>query len=243
MPVDNGNISISVYYKNNDSWVGNYSCLSGEGWTVSLPVGSYYAVFNTEYAGFQAISRTITINKAKTELTAKAVTAAYNSNKKLVVTLKDVNGKPLGGVKVTVKITGDKTYTTDANGQVKISVGKLTPKTYNVKIAFKENADFRASQTTVKVTVKKAKSKITAKKKTVKKAKYTVTLKSGKIPIKKAKILLKIKKKTFKAKTNKNGKATFKIKKLKKGKYTAMLTFKGNMYYKNASKKVKITVK
>jgi hypothetical protein len=201
---------------------------------------------SASYIGLDSVTinnATITVSKVNTVLTADAVTATYNSNKKLVVTLKDVNGKPLGGVKVTVKITGDKTYTTDANGQVKISVGKLTPKTYNVKIAFKENADFRASQTTVKVTVKKAKSKITAEKKTVKKAKYTVTLKSGKIPIKKAKILLKIKKKTFKAKTNKNGKATFKIKKLKKGKYTARLTFKGNKYYKNASKKVKITVK
>ena len=243
IPVTNGNISISIYYKNNDNWLANFSCLSGEGWTVDLPVGSYYANFTTEYAGFQAITRTITINKVKTELTAKTVTAAYNSNKKLIISLKDVNGKPLSGVKVTVKIKSDKTYTTDANGQVKISVGKLTPKTYNVKITFKENADFKASQTTVKVTVKKAKSKITAKKKTVKKAKYVVTLKSGKKPIQKAKILLKIKKKTFKAKTNKKGKATFKIKKLKKGKYTAKITFKGNKYYKKASQKVKITIK
>ena len=77
----------------------------------------------------------------------------------------------------------------------------------------------------------------------VKKAKYVVTLKSGKKPIQKAKILLKIKKKTFKAKTNKKGKATFKIKKLKKGKYTAKITFKGNKYYKKASQKVKITIK
>ena len=38
-----------------------YSCLSGEGWTMNLPVGSYYAIFNTEYAGFEAINRTITV--------------------------------------------------------------------------------------------------------------------------------------------------------------------------------------
>ena len=61
MPVNNGNISISVYFKDNNSWVRNYSCLSGEGWTISLPVGSYYANFTTEYAGFEAISRTIKI--------------------------------------------------------------------------------------------------------------------------------------------------------------------------------------
>ena len=60
MSVDNGNISISVYDKN-DSLIGEYSCLSGEGWVVNLPVGSYYAIFNTEYAGFEAINRTITV--------------------------------------------------------------------------------------------------------------------------------------------------------------------------------------
>lgn len=60
MSVDNGNISISVYDKN-DSLIGEYSCLSGEGWTMNLPVRSYYAIFNTEYAGFEAINRTITV--------------------------------------------------------------------------------------------------------------------------------------------------------------------------------------
>ena len=61
IPVTNGNISISVYFKNNDSWVGNYNCLSDEGWTVDLPVGSYYAIFDTEYAEFKPINRTIKV--------------------------------------------------------------------------------------------------------------------------------------------------------------------------------------
>ena len=60
LPVTNGNISISVYC-NDDTWVGNYSCLSGEEWLVELPVGSYYALYKTEYAGFEEINRTITI--------------------------------------------------------------------------------------------------------------------------------------------------------------------------------------
>lgn len=56
--------------------------------------------------------------------------------------------------------------------------------------------------------------------------------------------IIKIKKKTFKATTNKKGKATFKIKKLaKNGKYTATISFKGNKHYKAATKKVKIIVK
>ena len=61
IPVTNGNISISVYFKGNGEWVRNYTCLSGEGWIPDLPVGSYIAFFDTEYAEFQKINRTITI--------------------------------------------------------------------------------------------------------------------------------------------------------------------------------------
>ena len=61
VPVTDGNISISVYFKNNETWVVNSSCLSGEGWIPDLPVGSYIAVFDTEYAGFQPVNRTVTI--------------------------------------------------------------------------------------------------------------------------------------------------------------------------------------
>ena len=249
MPVTNGNISISVYFKDNNSWVRNYSCLSSEGWIPDLLVGSYYAIFDTEYAGFQAINRTITINKAKTELAAKAVTVTYNSNKKMVITLTDINGKPLSGLKLTVKIKSDKTYTTDANGQIKINVANLVPNTYTVKITFNGDANYDMSSKDVKVTVTKATPKLTAKaksfKKSVKTKKYTVTLKdnNGKA-MKKVKLTLKVKGKTYKAKTNAKGKATFKIKNLKKkGIYKATVTFKGDKYYNKVTKKVKITVK
>ena len=249
MSVDDGNISISVYYKNNDSWFGNYSCLSGKGWTVDLPAGSYYAVFNTEYAGFEPINRTITVSKFKTSLTVKAVTATYNINKNLIITLKDAKGNALTGASVTVDLNGAKTYVTDKNGQITINVAKLVPKAYTAKITFAGNSKYMASSANVKVTVKKAKSIIVAKKKTFKKAKkikkYTITLKSGKTAIKKVWVTLKIKgKKIIKAKTNKKGKVVFKIKKLtKKGKYKVTIKFKGNKYYKAVTKKVKIRIK
>ena len=65
IPVTNGNISISVYFKNG-VWVRNYTCLSGEGWIPDLPVGLYYAIFNTEYAEFQPINRTLKISDGTT---------------------------------------------------------------------------------------------------------------------------------------------------------------------------------
>lgn len=101
------------------------------------------------------------------------------------------------------------------------------------------------------VKTQKSKSTLKASKKTFKaKArikKYSITLKSGKKAIKKVRVYLIIKgkkyKKTFKAKTNKKGRATFKIKKLtKKGSYNAKIKFKGNKNYKSTNIKLKITI-
>ena len=124
----------------------------------------------------------------------------------------------------------------------------MVPKTYIVSVTFVGDDTYVMSNKSVKVVVAKATSNITAKKKTFKKSKkvkkYTITLKSGKTPIKKVKVIIKVGKKIYKAKTNFKGKATFKIKKLaKKGKYKAVIKFKGNKYYKKATKKVKITIK
>ena len=111
--------------------------------------------------------------------------------------------------KVTVNLNGAKTYTTDKNGQVKINVAKLVPKSYTAKITF------------VKVTVKKANPKLTAKSKTfklkVKVKKYSIVLKTNKNKaLKKVKVTLRVKGKTYSAKTNSKGKAVFNIKNLKK---------------------------
>ena len=329
IPVTNGNISISVYFKDNGEWVRNYTCLSGEGWIPDLPVGSYIAFFYTEYAEFQEINRTVTINKVnstitldnivldygetknvtvtttgatgitakigesevkvdgfvisipaldagtytltvttiadnnhnnvtknatitvnklKTELTGNAITTTYNVNKDLVITLKDITGKALSGVKVTVDLNGAKTYTTDKNGQVKVSTKGLAPKAYTAKVTFNGDTKYDKSTKDIKVTVKKATPKLTAKKKTFKTTtktkKYTILLKdnTGKA-IKKAKVTLKVKGKTYKATTNSKGKAVFKIKNLKKkGTFKATITYKGNKYYNKVSKKANIKV-
>ena len=209
---------------------------------------------NISFAGNENYSESsatvkVTVNNISTKITASAVSTIYNKNKYLVVKLTDANGKALGGAKVKVSLGSAKTYTTDKNGQIKINVGKLLPKTYAAKISFAGNDIYSASSKSVKVTVKKAAVKMTAKKKTfkvkVKTKKYTITLKNNiKKAIKGAKVTLKVNKKTFKAKTNKKGKAVFKIKNLKKkGTYKAVIKFAGNKYYKKVTKKVKIRVK
>ena len=202
-------------------------------------------------ATFKDIPCTIELSNTKiiTNLTAKSVTATYNENKDLVIILKDSKGNAMEGATVSVDLDGAKNYTTDKNGEIRISIANLVPKTYTVKISYEGNDNYFDSSSTAKVTVKKITTAITAKAKTFKyedkTKKYTITLKNneGKV-MKKAKVTLKVNGKTYTAKTNSKGVATFKLKKLtKKGKYNAVITYAGNKYYKKATKKAKITVK
>ena len=218
---------------------------------IGLDAGEYtITIINNESRIYHQSNdtKTFTVNKQATSITGADVSTTYNINKDLVITLKDSNGKALTNVKVTVDLNGAKTYTTDKNGQVKVSTKGLAPKAYTAKITFNGNTNYEKSAKNVKVTVKKATPKLTAKKKTfktsVKTKKYTITLKdnAGKA-IKKAKVTLKVKGKTYKATTNSKGKAVFKIKNLKKkGTFKATITYKGNKYYNKVSKKANIKV-
>ena len=219
--------------------------------TDTLSAGTYTA--NITFEGNKDYARTntsahVTVAKDTSILTAINVETTYGISKHLVITLTDSRGNALKGFDITVDLNGVKTYATNNNGQVTINIAKLVPNTYTARITFKESANYLESEKTVKVTVKKTASKITAKKKTFKKSKkvkkYTITLKSGKTPIKKAKVTIKLGKKTFKATTNAKGKATFKIKKMtKKKKYNAVIKYKGDKYYTAVTQKVKIKIK
>lgn len=185
-----------------------------------------------------------------TSISASAVSIVYNQNKNLVATLKDANGKAIGGVDVFISIMGVKyPLKTDNNGQIKQSLSSLPPKTHTITFAFDGNSNYLKSTKTVKVTVKKATPKITAKartfKKSVKTKKYTITLKNNLNKVmKNTKVTIKVNKKTYTAKTNSKGVATFKITKLaKKGTFKSVITYKGNSYYNEVIKKVNIKVK
>ena len=217
----------------------------------SLSVGNH--TVEIAYSGddkYNSASKTatITVNKDSTNIASADVSATYKVNKYLVINLTDSKGNPLANSTVTVELSTAKNYTSDENGQIKVKVSSLVPKTYTAKITFKGDDKYSGSNTTAEVTVKKATAKITAKAKTFKTTtktkKYTVTLKANGKALKNKWVYLKVNGKKYKAKTNSKGKATFKITQLNKaGKFKATVTFKGNDYYKKATKKTTIKVK
>ena len=244
-----GNYTVSFADKNQTIFIkaGNFTELVYS----NLTPNKY--LFNITYIGnenYTSVSKTVTISVTKnpTSLTVKGTTATYNVNKYLVITLKDSKGRPLANASVTVKLGTAKKYTTDKNGQVKVKISNLVPKTYTAKITFAGKDNYLGSHATAKVVVKKATPKLASSKKiyktTTKTKMYTITLKDNKgKPIKNAKVTLKVNGKTYKAITNSKGKATFKITKLnEKGTFKATITYKGNKYYKKITQKVKIKV-
>ena len=218
----------------------------------NLNAGTYtLSVTTIADSNHNPVTRTakVTVNKLKTQITAKSIAATYNVNKNLLITLKDSKGNVLSGVNLTVMLKGTNAYRTDKNGQIKVSTKGLAPKKYTAKITFNANTNYAKTTKSVKVTVKKATPKLSAKAKTFKKSvktkKYSVILKTNKNKVmKNVKLILKVNKKTYTAKTNKKGVATFKIIKLtKKGKFAAVVKFAGNKYYNAKTVKPKIILK
>ena len=208
--------------------------------TVEVAENDYYTAASNQ--------TTFNVEKLASKITASPVSTIYNVGKYLVITLKDQNGNAIKNAVLIVNLGGSKNYKTDKNGQVKINVSNLVPKTYTAKITYAGSDSYNGSTGSAKVTVKKAKPKITAKsasfKLKVKTKKYTVIFKDNKNKaLKKTKVTFKVGGKTYTVKTNNKGHGVFKITNLKKkGAYIGVITIPTNKYYNKVTKKVKITV-
>ena len=233
--------------------------LSSSQATIIIPklnIGLYDV--NLFYEGSEYNSTTfnymIDVYQRPVTISATKKSFVINYADKYTVTVKDKNRKVIAGEKVTIYINNKKytTVTTNKKGiaTVTITASKLKSLkagSKTLKVTMSDN--YNPNSKSVKITIKKERTKIAAKKKTFKKSlktkKYTIQLKNSKNKaIKKVKVYLKVKGKTYTAKTNSKGKATFKITKLnKKGKFTSKITFKTTKYYKGTIKKVKLTIK
>jgi hypothetical protein len=207
--------------------------------TISFAGNENYTASNT--------NASVTVNKDATSLTSVAVSTVYNVAKKLVVTLKGSNGV-LASKKVTIKVgTISKTLTTNSKGEVSVDISTLAAKAYTASVKFAGDANYKASSKSVKVTVKKANTKLVTSNKAFKvKAtkKVTATLKDSKNRvIKNRYVTFKVAGKTYKVKTNSKGVATVAVKITKKGSFSTAVSFAGDAYYNKCSKSIKITVK
>ena len=216
-----------------------------------LNAGTYNV--NVTYIDFKTSRAEIpvdfTVNKKGITINAKNAAYVINYGGTYKVSFKNV----ADGTKVTFTLNGKKIGTsTIKNGAASI---KLTAKILKTAKAGKKNmvikignSNYSPISKTVKITINKEKTKITAKaktfKRTVKIKKYAITLKNSKNKaMKKAKVYLKVNGKTYTANTNSKGKAIFKITKLtKKGTYKATVQYKGNSYYYKVTKNIKIKI-
>ena len=184
-----------------------------------------------------------------TAITASPITIKAGNNGNLKITLKDQYGNPIANDLIVVQVDGEPLFIgpTDANGVVNVPVKYASATTKFAYISYVDTTGkYVSSLETVKITVVKKATTLTAKKATlkVKKAKkIKVTLKSEGKALAKKQVTIKVNGKTFKAKTNAKGVATIKVKVTKKGTFKATVKFAGDGAYKAVTKKVKIKVK
>jgi hypothetical protein len=161
-----------------------------------------------------------------------------------VITLKDSNGNPIGGLNITVDFNGAKNYTTDANGQVRIPTMGLAVNTYEVSIAFNGTENYVNSSKTTTVTILKEAVKISTKPLTTtyNVHKYLViALKDNNAnPIRNVDATFTINGVTYKCRSDNNGDARLIIRLAPKT-YTAKITF-DNANYSHLIQYVKVTV-
>ena len=248
-PIINASVSVDL------NEVKNYT--TDENGQIKIPIPNLALTSYTvkiKFAGNESYNSsstetTVIVKKATTKLTADTVTAEYNNNKYLVISLKDDLDQPIVNNSVSVNLNGVKNYITDKNGQIRISVQNLAPNYYVAKISYAGDNNYTGSDSYGVIFIKKTTPKLTVKAKSfkakTKSKKYTITLKNNKNQaMKKVKVYLKVKDKIYAAKTNSKGQATFKITKLtKKGKYVGVVTYNGNAYYNKVAKKVKIKIR
>ena len=188
---------------------------------------------------------TVTVNRAKTELAADAIITTYSVSKDLVITLKDSNGNPIGGLNITVDLNGARNYTTDSKGQVKISTKGLAANIYEVLITFNGTENYLNSSNTTTVSIYKESSRVDTKPLTTdyNVHKYLVVgLKDNEgNPIRNADASIEIHGVTYKCRSDDAGDARLIIR-LNPGTYTAKITF-DNVNYTGFTQYVTVIVK
>jgi hypothetical protein len=205
--------------------------VDGSAWYsfAKLTEGGHIFLLDYTYGDYKHVSDgydedyySVHVYKKDTRYTSSISSSSILVGQNVAVTLK---GPASSHDTVIIKVDGlNVKQITGFSGSLNEIVSGLTAGTHHVTVMISGDSYYSNTfevkvNTPAPAKVKKA-TKIVAKKATFKAKKkvkrYTITLKSGKAAVKKVIVTLKVKGKTYKAKTNKKGKAVFKIKNLKK---------------------------
>ena len=108
------------------------------------------------------VTAKVIVNKFNTVLTVQPVAAVYNVENYLLINLSDSFGNPLNGSEVSVNLNGIKKYTTDENGQIKVSTKALSPNNYTVDVVFEGSEIYESSNASTTVNITKNTATIVA---------------------------------------------------------------------------------
>ena len=123
----------------------------------TLAAGSYELKISCdETESYESVNRAINLNvkKQSSHLSAENVTTFFNSNEKLIISLKNNQGNPIENEEITIDLFGG-FFETDANGQVTVPLNLLAAGSYIATIRYGGNENYTASEHVVNLTINK----------------------------------------------------------------------------------------
>ena len=207
-----------------------------------------YTIREKLYKTYSIEDSQIPKDSIQTIITVSNMKTYPNSGASFTAALKDGFGTPLAGKIIKLTVNG-KTYTqtTDAKGEVRISISLPSEKTYAISVSFNGDEEYKQSSAKASIAVKRTGQKITSSNKAFapnKASYYSITLKdSNNKPIANKNVKFTINKKTYTVKTNSKGVAKVRIKLSKKKTYKITIKSARTNKYESLTKTNRITIK
>ncbi|WP_405309617.1 right-handed parallel beta-helix repeat-containing protein [Methanobrevibacter sp.] len=158
-PISNAELNISFngnkIYKSDEN---GHINLSTEG----LNPGTYVvniAALDGRY-DWEGVMGVISIGKGAVTLITSSFETIYNYTDEFVIGVYSSKNVPLRNITLTLDLYGLENYTTDENGQIKVSTKSLTPGTYNANVTFGGNKLYYGASSISEVIVNKQLTKL-----------------------------------------------------------------------------------
>ena len=196
--------------------------------------------------GGEMYSDTFTVNVCdKTVIGLMDANAIYTFEERLTVVLKDINGNPLNGKDILIRLNGlNHTVVSDGEGHASVAIDLISGN-YSLEMSFMGDEGLFPSFNVTNITVNKLTTQITAPaiSATYNVAKnLLVTLKDSNGNVLAGQnIVIKLNGKSYSRTTDSNGQAKLSIS-LSAKKYAAVVSFAGTDIYKSSAKSVDVVV-